>query len=394
MVELFGSFVLAAGGSFALSINVTFTEVFPFSHLAVVLVLLVLVHLLRHPRFVFNREYIAYALFVAYMFVQLSWTRDIQLAMNTLTPAVTFIVILVLFGSLVRYHNRCAVLSGMLGGVLTCAGIYTVTVGFPLVRPFEFSYNAIAGMYLFGLFISLLLVSHKYGRGLALFVGLIFLLLVVATTSIKTNLGILLGAAGAGLIYFKQLARVARKNAVPLAALAGLLAYLVVSSNTLMQTIASGYDRVILGIEILEARENMTGYSGLDNRSRWALDGLTGWMQNPIFGHGVEAFRSRYGITSHSSAVDLLYNSGLIGFSLFYYIFLSMIWRLITLRNERTKPVGAVILGMIICYMFITLSGAMHYNSFLAAFVAIGSVLLSQQRRQRFYEATPARAAY
>jgi O-antigen ligase len=161
-----------------------------------------------------------------------------------------------------------------------------------------------------------------------------------------------------------------------------------------MQTIASGYDRVILGIEILEARENMTGYSGLDNRSRWALDGLTGWMQNPIFGHGVEAFRSRYGITSHSSAVDLLYNSGLIGFSLFYYIFLSMIWRLITLRNERTKPVGAVILGMIICYMFITLSGAMHYNSFLAAFVAIGSVLLSQQRRQPFYEATPARAAY
>jgi hypothetical protein len=277
---------------------------------------------------------------------------------------------------------------------LTGAGVYTVSTGFPFVRPLEFSYNAIAGMYLFGLFISLLLVCHRFGKGLSLFVGFTFFLLVVATTSIKTNLGILLGVVGAGIVYFKQVTGIVRKNAVPLTALAGLLAYLVVSSDALMQTIESGYDRVILGIEILEARESMPGYSGLDNRSRWALDGLTGWMQNPVFGHGVEAFRSRYGITSHSSAVDLLYNSGLIGFSLFYYIFLSMIWRLITLQNERIKHLGAVILGMIVCYVFITLSGAMHYNSFLAAFIAIGSVLLSQQGGQQFREATAARATY
>jgi hypothetical protein len=71
-----------------------------------------------------------------------------------------------------------------------------------------------------------------------------------------------------------------------------------------------------------------------------------------------------------------------------------MIWRLITLQNERIKHLGAVILGMIVCYVFITLSGAMHYNSFLAAFIAIGSVLLSQQGGQQFREATAARATY
>ena len=110
--------------------------------------------------------------------------------------------------------------------------------------------------------------------------------------------------------------------------------------------------------------------------------GLKGWVKNPLFGHGVEAFRDSYGITSHSTPTDLLYNSGLIGFALFYGMFISLAWRLYCTRGERPPAFRALILGTLIAFAFITLSGTMHYNAFLAAFIGISTALLSKDRGQ------------
>ena len=118
--------------------------------------------------------------------------------------------------------------------------------------------------------------------------------------------------------------------------------------------------------------------------------GLTGWTQNPMFGHGVEAFRARFGITSHSTPVDLLYNSGVIGLGLFYAIFVSMAGRLARPRGTAPRTADPVILGALVCYMFISLSGTMHYNASLAVFVAIGTAVL---RRPALHRNRPVLAA-
>jgi len=379
------SFALAATAGLAMTMQVVF-ESFHSARLGAVMGCLLLLHLVRHPRFPLKRETAIYLCFVCYTVVALVWTSDVRLAMNTLVPSITFVVALILFGALATCHNLQAVLAGTLCGILMGAAVYTWKSGFPVVYPRDFSYNAIAGMYLLGLFIAVLCSCYWRAKLLFLLVGLACLTLVVATTSIKFNVGILLGTIAAGLLYFRHFKTILWRNAVPVAVLLGILGYLVASNDALMATLARGADRVMLGVNVLQAREDEPGYTAFESRRQWQSAGLEGWLQNPLFGHGVEAFRDRYGITSHSTPVDLLYNLGLIGLALFYAPVFSVGWRVFKASDKTQADVCALILGVLTCYVFVSLSAPLHYNGFFAVFVAISTAVLVDIRARPLTE--------
>lgn len=187
----------------------------------------------------------------------------------------------------------------------------------------------------------------------------------------------------AGVFYFQSFARLLRRNIVPLVVLGGLLGYTVASNESLVSRLEGGMNRITLGVEILQARDDLPGYTGFASRANWRELGLDGWARNPVFGNGVESFRSRFGITSHSTPIDLLHNSGLIGFVLFYSIFASLIWRLYRESRVASDEVRLLIFSLLICFLFISMSGNVHYNSILAAFLAIGAVVLSNSPMAR-----------
>lgn len=370
-----GSFSLAAVGAFALAAN-AFVVSFHTARLGAVMLVLLALHLARFARLVFAREALIYCSFLGYMLLELLWTEDKALALNTLVPAATFVTILVLFTSLAVFHDLRAILSGSLAGFLAGAALYSSISGFPLRYPTGFSYNAIAGMYLFGLLLTLLLASVGRRRMILLALAAIIGVHIVATTSIKTNIGILLGALAAGLIHFGYAARVLWRNAVVVLVAGAVLAFAVASNDAAVQTIQRGANRVVLGIEVLQARENLPGYSSFERRANWQREGFRGWSENPVFGHGVEAFRSRFGITSHASHVDIAYNSGLLGLALFYGMFASMFLRLYRARGSEGRNTRLVILGGVVCALFISFAGTIHYGAFLAAFLALSIGIL------------------
>jgi O-antigen ligase len=139
-----------------------------------------------------------------------------------------------------------------------------------------------------------------------------------------------------------------------------------------------GVQRVLVGVQVLQSREDVAGYSAFAERDYWKRAGIDGWKQNPIFGYGTEAFRDDYGITSHSTPIDLLYDHGLIGLVLFYSVFASLMWRLLQLEHRRFTGQRSLIFAGVVCYVFVSLSGTVHYNSFLAAFIGISSALLAR----------------
>lgn len=378
MAGLATSFVLSAVAAITLILNAV-VESFNPARFGAVLIVLIFLHLLRYRRFAFRRELALYAVFVGYMFLSLFWAPDVIVGMNTLLPALNFVLIVILFGALVTYHDLNTVLAGTLGGFLMGAAFYTMTQGFPFGYPEGFSYNAIAGMYLFGLFITLVFGWSTRSRLLPLLIGVILLVHIAATTSIKTNLGILLGVAAAGLMYFRSFARVLRRNAVPFIAVAGMILYAVASNDAVIERVEAGIERVTLGVEILSSREDEPSGTSFGEREYWMQQGLRGWAMNPLFGHGVEAFRADYGITSHSTPIDLLYNNGIIGLVLFYAMFVSIGWRLFRAREKSLSSLRALMCAALVCYLFITLSATMHYNSFLAVFVAISTALLRRR---------------
>ena len=372
------SFAIAASAGFALTVTM-FVESFHSARVAVVMAILILFQLMRFQRIFVSREIVLYAVFCFYMLIQLLWVPDLRLAMNTMVPATSCLLTMILFGSLIAYHDVRIVLAGILSGFLLGAAVYSFTTGFPFAYPPGFSYNAIASMYLFGLIAALLFGCFSRSHVLILLAAFVILVHIVATTSIKNNLGILLGVMGSSLIYFRESAAILRKHATALITFAGLLVYILATNPVLMDVLRRGSDRVIVGLRVLQAREDIPGYGSMAHRSEWQAEGLSGWIHNPVFGHGPEAFRSQFGITSHSTPVDILYNSGLIGFVLFYLIFASIAWRLYTVRHENQGNLLLLLLAALICYFFVSLSGVLHYSSSFAAILAISAGLLRQR---------------
>lgn len=385
-LELTYTFAFSAAIAVAVTLD-TYSESARVARLTAFLVFMLSVEALAFRRLRFTRELGLYSVFVAYMLIELLWTPDLALAANTLIPALNFTLLLIVFSTLGAYHSVRMVLAGSLFGLLCGAVLYTATQGFPFSIPDDFSYNAIAGMYLFGLVLAVMLSCYVRWRLALLPVQTLLWLLIVATTSIKTNLGIALGVAATCALYSRRFLAVLRRNFLLLAVLAVILVGAVLSNEQLQEILDRGFTRIEVGVSVLQAREDQPGYTGFQYRSTWESEGLGGWLQNPVFGYGVEAFRNDFGITSHSTPVDLLYNSGLIGLGLFYALFLSLVLRLLELRSTDVGPVEAVIFGALVCYGFITLSAPMHYNSYLGVFLGLSSQVLARYRQMGLHRA-------
>lgn len=372
-----GSGLLSAVATLSIVLAGVFYETITTSRLLPLLVVYLLVHCLLYPRLLFCREIALYLVFVCYMMFILLWTPDRVLALNTLFPAVDFVLIALLFGSLFAFHEPRAVASGSLIGFWLGAAAYTQVDGFPFSYPEEFSYNAIATVYLSGLVLTLIFGWLSGARMLTVVGALLALAHIVATTSIKTNLGILIGVAFAVAIYRAVSVRLIRRNFAYLMFALLAIAYAIVNTEGIMMMVKGGFDRVLIGLDVLQARQDQAGYGGFGEREHWMLEGLQGWARNPLFGHGVEAFRADYGVTSHSTPVDLLYNTGLIGFCLFYALFALLLWRLFSARNVVVaRMLHALVLATVVCYVFVSLSGTMFYHAFLAIFVGAAAALL------------------
>jgi O-antigen ligase len=234
-------------------------------------------------------------------------------------------------------------------------------------------------MYLFGLFSILLWGWHTRRRLTSLMMAAIAMILIAATTSIKTNLGVLLGAVAAALIYFTAFMRILGRSAIALMVICVAVGFAIASNDALLEQLQDGLDRVTTGAQILGAREDNAQGTSFNERRYWQKVGLEGWAQNPVFGSGVEAFRKDIGITSHSTPIDLLYNHGLIGFVLFYALFGSLVWSLYATRRVQLGTLPILIFSGVVCYGFMSLSEPLHYSDFFAIFVAVTSTLLRRE---------------
>ncbi|HEY2682944.1 MAG TPA: O-antigen ligase family protein [Steroidobacteraceae bacterium] len=380
LVDWMEPFGFASATGFALIMNAIYADQkFSAPRLAVVMVALFSLHMLLRLRVLFTRESVIYLCFLLYMAVSTLWAPNINDAANTLWPAFNFLIIMLFFGSLVAYRNLRALLTGMVFGFAAGAAFYTLTTRFPLVRPDDFSYNAIASIYLYGLFSVLIWAWCTKRRLLGLMMAILAMMLIAATTSIKTNLGVLLGVLAAALFYFGTFIRILSRSAIALLLVIIAVGYAIASSESLVERLQEGVDRVTIGAQVLGEREDNSQGTSFNDREYWQRVGIRGWKENPIFGSGIEAFRSDIGITSHSTVIDLLYNHGLIGLTLFYSLFASLLWRLYRSRGSHLGGLPVLVFAGVTCYSFMSLSEPLHYNTFFGVFVAVTAGLLARE---------------
>src|SRR5579885_3362520 len=189
LVDWMEPFGFAAALGFAAIMNAIYADkLFSAVRFAVVLVALYSMYLVLRLRMRFFREVVIYVCFLLYMALSTLWAPNLNDAANTLWPAFNFLILMLFFGSMVADCNLRGLLAGMAFGFGCGAAFYTLTTRFPLVRPDDFSYNAIASIYLYGLFSILVWAWYTKRRLLGLMMAIVAMMLIAATTSIKTNL--------------------------------------------------------------------------------------------------------------------------------------------------------------------------------------------------------------
>jgi len=376
----FASFALAAAYAMVQMAHAVFDNFDDLRYASVVFVFIALQSLIR-PRLLIFREQLIYLVFAGYVTLSLLWTPDRVLAMNTVLPTLNFVLVLTLFSSMLTYGDRRAVVAGALTGFLIGAAAYSEWTRYPFIYPEEFPYNAVASMYLFGLLMTCLWGWQRKARIIPLAVGMIVLLLIAGTTSIKTNLGVMLGTAATAIVYFRRSLHALRRSVFLLILLGGAVIAATLSSPFMVDRVTAGVLRVTSGAEVLTERDKERDASqmGLETRERWRDQGVAGWQRNPVIGYGAEAFRADFGITSHSTPVDLLYNFGIIGLGLFYSVFASLALRLVRAGRQGSVGPQPLIFAGIVCYSFISLSGTVFYNAFVAMFIATACVFIGDE---------------
>ena len=241
------TFVLAALATYLVT-SIVYGDLSHPSIISIELVILLGAHALGYLRLWLSREILFNLLFLGYAVLSLAWTDDLKLALITMPTIVNFSFVLIFFSALAAYHELRVMLAGMAGGFVVAALAYTLAAGFPFSYPQDFSYNAIAGMYLFGLFIITVWGAYTGRNLLPLAAAVVLLVLIAATTSIKTNLGAALGISLSGLLYFKRSVKSVVRGTLVLAVVAVAVAYAVSSNPELLERVQNGFERVSLGV--------------------------------------------------------------------------------------------------------------------------------------------------
>jgi hypothetical protein len=112
-LKSFASFCLAFTAGLVVTANAFSSE----SHnlrFAAVLMVLIFLHTMMHWRLWISRELLLYVAFAAYNGLSLFWTSDVNDGIPNVQLTMNFILVSILFSALVVFHDRRAVLRGIL----------------------------------------------------------------------------------------------------------------------------------------------------------------------------------------------------------------------------------------------------------------------------------------
>jgi len=95
------------------------------------------------------------------------------------------------------------------------------------------------------------------------------------------------------------------------------------------------------------------GWSG-NVRMEMVREGFYLWLNNPFFGNGIGQFSvmSSFGVYSHNNYIEILSNLGLIGFFLYYGIYILIIFQLIAKKSELRPESNIIWSVMILLFLW------------------------------------------
>ena len=161
----------------------------------------------------------------------------------------------------------------------------------------------------------------KYNRILYL-ISFLFIIIIMAISGGRKTIVAVIGALIVFILCKSNNKRKLIRNAIIACLIIYTIFYATLNIPILYDLIGQRFEGLLsLG------QGNESEVSGDDTRVRIFKLAFLGWLENPIFGHGIDSFKyynqkmTGHFYYAHNNYVELLYNLGIIGFIYFYWIY-------------------------------------------------------------------------
>jgi len=390
-------FLVCTGLAWSVCLN-SMTEEMNSTRLGVgILLAMVASGLFFRLRWIFLREAKIYLVLVAIMALSLLWAPDPRLGLNSVSPAICSLLLLIAIPSALHWGGFRPVIAGFAAGCVAGLVTHFTMYQFPLVllNNDEQSYNAVALIFSFCLWMVLFWGVLGGRWWLVLPVVCWCLLGVLITASKKTNFGIALGVIAWIIVSLDPRRRRPKsasyqskpsRRSVVLSIICAMATCIWLFAGErgeyFWEEIQNSFIHFDIGARAVQANMetpgvDVPGYGGR-LRIEWIVSAWTGVWDAPILGHGAEAFRAQEGITGHSALADIPFNHGLLGLVLCIAVLASLGLRAFDWRMPHTKLLRGIVIAGTTMYAFASLTGNIYYLPVCAMFVGTSSGLLGE----------------
>lgn len=114
------------------------------------------------------------------------------------------------------------------------------------------------------------------------------------------------------------------------------------------------------------------------NRVLLVAQALDFWLKNPLLGQGLGAFEAKHGAYAHNNFADLLANLGLIGFVMYYRLYLNIGVNFI--KAKYKDNISYLFAAFLLILLISELAIVTYQNKVLMMFLLVTSFMLEQRR--------------
>lgn len=332
------------------------------------------VSILRFNQIRFTREYKLIIIFVLWSFFSLVWTVSMDHSTERL-QTVFLLGLLFISASTINFTDRLArfdytLLSFILGtlfiiyllrDVIGSASLISMISDSERLKEDVANLNAVGKASAIGfLFCVYQIVSRKnrfYFVLLVLFLGIVFLT--------KSKSALLSTIIAGGFLFYKTFSGKVNKTKtfIVIAIIVGVI-YYVISKGLL----GDAFVRLINMFNFFTSGDESMDMSTA-TRADFAFKGLKTFSESPILGYGIgSSYKLLNGTYYHNNYVQLLVETGIVGFVLYYGFLITI---LIRLFKNKGDDISYLLISFLIVFLFCDVTNTTYYHKINYVFYAI-----------------------
>tara|TARA_B100000767_G_C19545035_1_gene442455 strand:+ start:85 stop:570 length:486 start_codon:yes stop_codon:yes gene_type:complete len=128
--------------------------------------------------------------------------------------------------------------------------------------------------------------------------------------------------------------------------------------------------------------DTLTGNSVIDGSTSARIElvdmAINLWLERPILGYGVGGFQQMHGAYAHNNWVDILANHGLIGFIIYYSIYIRYLIRF--KRYNSNSDFGYLFLVFLLTLIISEFAIVTYTSKTLMLFILISSLMVGHRK--------------